>query len=380
MIARRLPPVIVCLGSLAACGLPKTQGPPQPSPTPPPIPTDIVDTAIPEVSGQPQDNKSLGSSVPFVPIATRLTEPGCCPHPFWSADGQEVCFIDQPQPAISAGIYGVKVNTLAGGARKQLISEQVGLPSPDGHYITYLSDSGETIVESLLNGEKSTIFSDGQRVFFSPNSLRLAWADVDRSGKPDEHRTAISISGIDGQNAQEVSIIYGGGIAGWLDDDRLLLVGMDRSGSPDMALFSFSVLDGTRVDLTRNQRIRSVRIAPGGAWILYSTTSSLENPDNNGLWVISANGAQRYKLDVIGSARWRDATRLLIIPLDAGIPSHRLWQFDAVLGQATPLTDPEQTPFRVAAGDWSVSPTGEHVVFLNEKDHALWLLTLPPRP
>ena len=61
-----------------------------------------------------------------------------------------------------------------------------------------------------------------------------------------------------------------------------------------------------------------------------------------------------------------------------GAPSHRLVEFDAATGQYTDLTDPEQTPFRVLAADWRVSPTGEHVVFVHAEDQALWVLELPP--
>ena len=119
-------------------------------------------------------------------------------------------------------------------------------------------------------------------------------------------------------------------------------------------------------------------VAPGGQWILYTVALDPTNSANDGLWVVKADGSQRFKVEVIGGARWRDPTHLLIIPLDPGAPSHRLWQFDAATGKAAPLTDPEATPFRVAQGDWSVSPDGRYVVFVNADDQSLWLITLPP--
>ena len=36
---------------------------------------------------------------------TRLTEPGCCTQPWWSADGRRVLFIDRPAPDAPTGIY-----------------------------------------------------------------------------------------------------------------------------------------------------------------------------------------------------------------------------------------------------------------------------------
>jgi len=285
-----------------------------------------------------------------------------------------VLFIDQPQPTAPTGIYGVSVE----GGEPVLISEQIALPSPDGAYRAYLSDEGETIVESASGDGQWVIPNGGLRVFFSPHSVRLAWGRTERSGNFDQRPTVVSISGIDGSNPREVITVYGGGIAGWLDDDRLLLVGRDRGRSQDVALFSLSVVDGTRTDLITNQRIRSVRIAPGGEWVMYLIALDPDGPVEDGLWVIKADGSQRYKLEVAGAAQWRDPTHLLIIPYEPGAPSHRLWQFDAETGQAMPLTDPAVTPFRVANADWAISPMGEAVVFVNADDQALWVITLPP--
>jgi hypothetical protein len=57
-----------------------------------------------------------------------------------------------------------------------------------------------------------------------------------------------------------------------------------------------------------------------------------------------------------------------------------LWQVQAGGGQPEPLTDPAVTPFKVANGDWSVSPDGQHIVFVSAADHNLWLLTGFPEP
>jgi hypothetical protein len=258
------------------------------------------------------------------------------------------------------------------------MSERVALPSPDGAYRAYLSDEGETIVEPATGDSQWVIPNGGLRVFFSPHSARLAWSQTQRSGDFDQRPTVVSISDIDGSDPREVITVYGGGIAGWLDDDTLLLVGRDRGRAQDVALFSLSVVDGARQDLISNQRIRSVQVAPGGEWVLYLIALDPDGPAEDGLWVIRADGSQRYKLEVAGAAQWRDPTRLLIIPHEPDAPSHRLWQFDAETGEAEPLTDPALTPFRVANADWAVSPTGEYVVFVNAEDQALWVITLPP--
>ena len=94
--------------------------------------------------------------------------------------------------------------------------------------------------------------------------------------------------------------------------------------------------------------------------------------------MVRADGSQRFNVAVVGSAHWRDATHLLIIPLDAGAPSHRLWQFNTATGQAAAITNPDVSPFQVDKQDWSVSPDGKYVVFVNAQDQALWLIMLPP--
>jgi len=117
-------------------------------------------------------------------------------------------------------------------------------------------------------------------------------------------------------------------------------------------------------------------MAPGGQWIVYAVTLDPDGPEDDGLWIISADGSQHYQLDVFGGVKWRDETHLLVVPMDIDAPSHRLLQVDAPTGQVAQLTDPAQLSFRISGGDWSVSPTGEHIVFLNAEDQALWLLAL----
>lgn len=310
---------------------------------------------------------------PFVPTLTQITQPGCCVQPFWSADGQMVMFIDKPQPAAQTGIYGVPIT----GGEPQIVTDRIGLPSPDGRYRAYLNEQGQTVVEPFNSEVQWIIPNDGLRVFFSPESERLAWAETPRSGNFDERPTTISVADIDGSDPSDLVTVYGGGIAGWLDDDHLLVVGRERARTQDIALFSLNVLDDTRTTLTVNQRIRSAQIAPGGQWVHYMITMHPEDSQQDGLWIVSRDGRTRYKVQVVGGARWRDATHLLIIPLDMDAESHRLWEFDAATGEATPLTDPAVTPFRVSQGDWSVSPTGQHIVFLAQ-DQSLWVMTLPP--
>jgi len=80
---------------------------------------------------------------------------------------------------------------------------------------------------------------------------------------------------------------------------------------------------------------------------------------------------------MFGAFQWRDGHRLLIIPFRPDATSHEFMEFDANTQTARRLTDPAVTPFKIANGDWVVSPDGRQVVFVASQDHNLWLLTLP---
>lgn len=286
-----------------------------------------------------------------------------------------VLFLDKPEPTSPTAIYGVPI---AGGA-PQVISERVGIPSPDGRYLAFQDDTKQTAIRDTTSGTEWTLDNNGNRPFFSPTSQRIAWANTIEESSNDfsKRRTVISASGVDGSDAKEVMTVYGGGIAGWLDDDHLLLTGKLQPDDSPVQIFSLNVADGSTFNIVQENRVRNVSIAPGGKWLLYTVALDPTNSANDGLWVINTDGSQRFRVEVIGGARWRDATHLIIIPLDAGAPSHRLWQFDATTGKAEPITNPDVTPFRVQQGNWSVSPDGKYVVFLNEQDQALWLIGLP---
>jgi Tol biopolymer transport system component len=94
------------------------------------------------------------------------------------------------------------------------------------------------------------------------------------------------------------------------------------------------------------------------------------------VWVVRADGAERRQLDreLFGAFRWRDSRRLFVIPFRPEATSHELWEVDVKTGEARRLTDPATTPFKVANGDWSVSPDGRYVAFVESRDRNIWVL------
>jgi Tol biopolymer transport system component len=119
-------------------------------------------------------------------------------------------------------------------------------------------------------------------------------------------------------------------------------------------------------------------LSPDGDWLAYLVALD-QDTAQNGLWLVRTDGSSRRKLedDLFGAYRWRDAHRMLIIPFQYEATSHEIWEFDADTGQSRRLTDPDVVPFKIAGGDWTVSPDGRQVAFVESRDRNIWLLTLP---
>jgi hypothetical protein len=100
---------------------------------------------------------------------------------------------------------------------------------------------------------------------------------------------------------------------------------------------------------------------------------AFDRPERNGLFVVS-RGGQGQRLDWFGSYRWRDAQRLVYIPLLLGQPTHRLFEYDLQSHTSRLLAD---LGTQVSHDQWQVSPDGQRLVFLSSRDRNLWVLELP---
>lgn len=306
----------------------------------------------------------------------QLTRDGCCTQPFWSPDSQKVLYIDQLAPGTAAGIWGAALD----GSAPQPITDRIGIYSADFKYRAF-PERGQTIVERLSDGQRWTIPNGGRAVSFSPDGVHLAWSSG-ASGPPfDTALRTIWVSQVDGSQARQVHTAVGGGFFGWLSDGRLLINGRLSAPESGQALWALSLPANPGEppvlnELARGQRLRNAAISPGGGWLAYLSTFS-DDPALDGIWIVSTASGERRKLEQFGAYRWRDEGHLLLIPLDLNRPDHQLWQVEAATGLSRPLTDPASTPFKIANGDWSVSPNGQHVVFVYAQDNNLWLLNLP---
>jgi dipeptidyl aminopeptidase/acylaminoacyl peptidase len=308
------------------------------------------------------------------PVLRQLTSGGCCVGPFWSPDSQQVLYIDKPSQDAQAGIWGVGLQ----GGVPELFTDRLGLYSDDLSLLAY-PQGGRTVVERLADGTRWSIANGGRPISFSADDTQIAWTGG-QSGPPnDTARRQVWVSQVDGSQTHMVLEVFGGGFVSWLPDGRMLVDGRLDVSEPGEAFWIYDPQNpdpGAMRELARADRLRGVLLSPGGSWLAYQVAFA-SDPAEDGLWLVNTASGQRTRLDLFGAYRWRDDSHLLVIPLDTSATWHSLWEVDAASGVHKALTDPQVTPFKVADGDWSVSPDGRYIAFVSAQDFNIWLMTLP---
>ncbi len=368
---------------LVACEAAPTVAPTQPINTPPNPPTHTpttiptyTPTSQPTRTPTPQPPTPTLTSTPTpTPSLKRLTSGGCCTQPFWSPDSRQVLFIDKPDEQTPTGIYAVDITQ---PMTPKLFSTRIANFTDDFQYATYI-EGAFTIIEQVGDGQRWRIRTGGRPVLLSPDRTRVAWNETPQTSAPNDTRvTTVMGANRDGSDARPVTSLLRGGVIAWLDDTRLLMNARLKRDSQEVTLFVFSLADGSRSELAKSERLRGVIISPSGSWVAYQIAFDTKNPQDNGLWLVKPNGSSApTKLDFFGPVQWRDANRFVYVPLEINVASHAFYEYDTRTNLARRLTDPQATPFKIANGDWHVSPDGNKIVFLNAQDLNLWLWEFP---
>ncbi|MFN2252194.1 MAG: hypothetical protein ACK2UL_09790 [Anaerolineae bacterium] len=310
--------------------------------------------------------------------ATRLTEPGCCPLPFWSADGRTVLMWDEIGDSGGAGIYGVPVT---GGAAQFVSDLPVSLHL--GGRFTTAGDGDATVVTRQSDGASWRLETQGASVALAVDGSRAAWVEgldgwvPGNALPPLTHRVAEMRT--DAVTVTRVAAPVGYAISDWTATGGWLMSLMDRR-SDEPTLIRFDPDSGEVTELLDGERLRTLRASPGRTWVALTRTYEAEANDN-GVYIISADGAAPpRRLELAGGYRWRSDDELLLVPQTSEGGPMELWLIDAPSGAARklPVALPDGMPFRIAAGEWSVAPNGEHLAFRSAIDDAVWALQLPP--
>jgi hypothetical protein len=260
-----------------------------------------------------------------------------------------------------------------------LVSEWIVNSSRNAEFYIF-PDGDTTVVKHVALGREYVIRNGGRPVSISPDGMHLLWQVFDREGEFDLRHSQTWLANIDGSQARIVGETIGFGESRWIDDHRLLLVGLPLE---PRTLVSISVLelesdqgDADVRSLAQVNHPRGTLLSPAGEWLVYYLAFQ-SDPQDDGLWIVPTDGhSVPLKLDFFGSYRWRDDQRLLFVPLNSESDSHVFWEYDVLDHTSQPLTNPAQTAFRITNNDWVVSPDGQHIVFVNAADHNLWLIDL----
>jgi len=187
---------------------------------------------------------------------------------------------------------------------------------------------------------------------------------------------AMWISNLDGMQRRQV-YTQAGGYSLWLDAYRLLIV----KRPPYTAESQLYILD---VDDPRMQPellgiypfLHGLKVAPGGGMIAFFLPFQAD-PAASGMYVqTTAIGSTPRPIDAFGAYEWRDDHTLFMLSFDAAQDTHALGLVDAETGTHRWLTDPADLPIRVANGDWSVSPDGTRIVYVDPTDYGLYMLAV----
>ena len=251
---------------------------------------------------------------------------GCCPGAVWTPDSRALLFLDGAPARPATASYQVPAG---GGA---------------------------------VTRKFSTV------AFYSP---RVAYTRSDTAGNFDRRLTRVFVADVFGAPRQ-VTTLYGGGVSGWLSEGTLLLSGKAAAGNRDRDLFTLDTRTGAKKTLRTALNFRSVLPSPDGTRVVY--TVAFDSAARNGLWLQSTAGGAPRELSEFGSYRWRDASRLLLIPLSANGGPHILRQYDVRTGEWRTLGDLGD---QVRQGDWNVSPDGTRLSYLSAKDGNVRVLRLP---
>lgn len=302
------------------------------------------------------------ASLPSQPVLTG----GCCAGAVWTPDSRALLFLDGAPARPSTAIYQVP----AGGGAVTRRFATVAFYSPRLLWQVSPGSGVNTTLRRLADGRTFTLPTYGADVSWTPSETRLAYARTDTAGNYDRRATRIYVADVFGAPRQ-VATVYGGGVVGWLDEQTLLLSGKGAPGNRDRELFTLDTRTGAKKVLRTALGFRAVQLSPGGKQVAY--TISFDSKERNGLWLQPTNGGAARELSVFGSYRWRDARRLLLIPLNSG-QVHLLRQYDVGTGKWTTLGDLGD---QVRQGDWNVSPDGTRVSYLSARDGNVRVLRLP---
>jgi Tol biopolymer transport system component len=340
-----------------------TAAPPAASDTPPPAPAPTV--TVPAKATAP----------PFTPSLTKLTDGGCCRNPVWHPDGARVLYTDAVPGQRLAATYAVPADA---SGPPTVFFPSAATVAPDGSRIAFPDFANNvTRIQEFGKQSTATIANNAAYVWFSPDGRQVAWFAFAPGPQPSsnvDRLVRIWVANADGSNARAPGNVVRAAELTWFPDgQRLLFVGRDADGG-NAGIYTLDINAGTLTRVVAAFSPRGARLAPDGDHIVYLAALE-EQPDDNGLFIVNADGSAKRKLPLIGGICWApDSRSLIILPAQADNGPDQLVRIDAASLATTPLTDRSALPFRVAQDEWQLSPDGTRIVFTALTDSNIYVL------
>ena len=345
----------------------------QPGPTATPVEPD--GSAASAEPARPAGDPALA-----LPANVRQIKRGnCCTNIYWSQDSTEVRFIDQPTAVEPTGIWGVDVRQPE--AEPRFVGDRLGIYNAEKTLVAYPDTSeGIVVVESLADGQRWKIDTDGNGLSFTPGG-QVLWTAYDAEVSWRARAADIWLADVDGRNADILASIRRGGPAAWLSD-RELLVASRIPPQQDILLSTLSLEDGTLSKLVQLPRTRGAMFSPDKRYMAYLVRFHADS-DKNGLWLLDLQDPtlKSRPLPFFGAYRWRDDRRLIYVPFEPAATGLTFYEYDAKTGRTRQLFPQEGTPLEltIANNDWQVSPDGSRIALVAADGKALdgiWVIDI----
>lgn len=322
----------------------------------------IAPIEVSQPSGTPTPLMPAVATPSPIPRVVRLTEAGCCAHAWWSESGDRILFIDDPPGGSPLGVYSV--SPAGGDVRRE------GPDTGDPQAVLALRPEAQVV--------SPVVPDEARAVRISPDGTRVAWSLGTTSvANVDQRQRTVWSADLATESAGPVVSLIGGDLLGWSSDGLHILATGAVAGGGERGLWAIP-LDGRQPRLLlKAERIRSPLLSPTSRWVaLFRAFES--DPSQNGMWLVETDGNHILQVPGLASYRWRDDRRLLYLPydLDADLA---LMELDLETGRARVAADGEAFAGGIATNDWSVSPSGEWLVYRSAEDGSLRALELGAR-
>jgi Peptidase family M23 len=303
-------------------------------------------------------------------IPRAISSARCCVAPFWSADSNRVMYLDKPSASSAAALYSIDVSNPRDNRRE--FSSVVRL-SPSEKFAVL--NGSTTRIERLATGERVSIPANS--LMFSPNEQQIAWTVSSDGGRFDTQRTTVFVASLKVSprlalsQTRAVAVLYGGGLSGWLNEQTLVLNGKRKAGTRDRELMTLDLKTKNYKVFSSALNFRGISIGSTGRFVTYYV--AFDSRARNGLFVLDTNSGTTRRLPWFGSYRFRDASRLVFIPMQ-NAKTHSLLEWDLRTNTQRPLAD---LATQVAVDDWQIAPNGSSMVFVSAANRALHVVDLP---